>query len=103
MRLDLFLKTSRLIKSRSVAQEFCDAGMVEINSAPAKSSKEVKAGDKLTIRRRNRIYPVAALGATAVIAFHSAFDFSLQIPAIALTYAVILGLGVSQSFATRES
>jgi ribosome-associated heat shock protein Hsp15 len=55
MRLDLFLKTSRLIKSRSVAQEFCDAGMVEINSAPAKSSKEVKAGDKLTIRRRNRI------------------------------------------------
>jgi ribosome-associated heat shock protein Hsp15 len=55
MRLDLFLKTSRLIKSRSVAQEFCDAGMVEINGAPAKSSKEVKAGDKLTIRRRNRI------------------------------------------------
>ena len=55
MRLDLFLKTSRLIKSRSVAQEFCDAGMVEINGAPAKSSKEVKAGDRLTIRRRNRI------------------------------------------------
>ena len=55
MRLDLFLKTTRLIKSRSVAQEFCDAGMVEINGAPAKSSKEVKAGDKLTIRRRNRI------------------------------------------------
>ena len=55
MRLDLFLKTSRLIKSRSVAQEFCDAGMVEINGATAKSSKEVKAGDKLTIRRRNRI------------------------------------------------
>ena len=55
MRLDLFLKTSRLIKSRSVAQEFCDAGMVEINGTPAKSSKEVKAGDKLTIRRRNRV------------------------------------------------
>lgn len=53
MRLDLFLKTSRLIKSRSVAQEFCDAGLIDINGAPAKSSKEVKAGDKLTIRRRN--------------------------------------------------
>jgi ribosome-associated heat shock protein Hsp15 len=55
MRLDVFLKTSRLIKSRSVAQEFCDAGMVEINGSSAKSSKEVKAGDKLTIRRRNRV------------------------------------------------
>ena len=55
MRLDLFLKTSRLVKSRSVAQEFCDKGMVEINGTAAKSSKEVKAGDKLTIRRRNRI------------------------------------------------
>ena len=55
MRLDLFLKTSRLIKSRSVAQEFCDAGLIDINGTPAKSSKEVKAGDKLTIRRRNRV------------------------------------------------
>ena len=55
MRLDLFLKSSRLIKSRSVAQEFCDAGLVEINGPDEKPSKEVKAGDKLRIRRRNRV------------------------------------------------
>lgn len=55
MRLDLFLKSSRLIKSRSVAQEFCDAGRVKVNGVAAKSSKEVKVGDKLSIRRRNRL------------------------------------------------
>jgi ribosomal 50S subunit-recycling heat shock protein len=55
MRLDLFLKTSRLIPRRSLAQEFCDAGLIKINDAPAKSSKEVKTGDRLEIRRRNRI------------------------------------------------
>ena len=55
MRLDLFLKLSRLIKSRSVAQEFCDAGLVAVNGTTAKSSKEVKIGDKISIRRRNRV------------------------------------------------
>ena len=55
MRLDVFLKLSRLIKSRSVAQEFCDAGLVEVNGTAAKSSKEVKVGDRLSIRRRNRV------------------------------------------------
>jgi ribosomal 50S subunit-recycling heat shock protein len=55
MRLDLFLKTSRLIPRRSMAQEFCDAGLIKINGAIAKSSKEVKAGDEVEIKRRNRI------------------------------------------------
>lgn len=55
MRLDMFLKTSRLVPRRSVAQEFCDRGLVEVNGAAAKSSKEVKAGDEVTIRRRNRL------------------------------------------------
>ncbi len=55
MRLDLFLKTSRLIPRRSLAQEFCDAGLIKINGAPAKSSKEVKTGDEIDIRRNRRI------------------------------------------------
>jgi ribosome-associated heat shock protein Hsp15 len=55
MRLDLFLKASRLVKSRSVAQDFCDAGLVKVNGASAKSSKEIKPGDRLTIRRRNKV------------------------------------------------
>jgi ribosomal 50S subunit-recycling heat shock protein len=54
MRLDLFLKTSRLVIRRSVAQEFCDAGLINVNEAPAKSSKEVKAGDVIEIRRPTR-------------------------------------------------
>ncbi|HEY8563807.1 MAG TPA: RNA-binding S4 domain-containing protein [Pyrinomonadaceae bacterium] len=55
VRLDLFLKTSRLIPRRSLAQEFCDAGLIKVNGAPAKSSKEVKANDEIEIKRRNRL------------------------------------------------
>lgn len=54
MRLDLFLKASRLITRRSIAQQFCDAGRVRLNGAAAKSSKEVKAGDEVEITRGNR-------------------------------------------------
>ena len=65
MRVDLFLKTSRLIKSRSIAQDFCDAGLVEVNGAIAKSSKEVKPGDTFLIKRRNRttLYEVRSVPA----------------------------------------
>lgn len=55
MRLDLFLKTSRLIPRRSLAQEFCDAGLIKVNNTVAKSSKEVKADDEIEIRRHNRV------------------------------------------------
>lgn len=55
MRLDLFLKSSRLVVRRSLAQEFCDAGMIKVNGAVAKSSKEIKADDEIIIARRNRI------------------------------------------------
>lgn len=53
MRLDLFLKVSRLIPRRSLAQEFCDAGQISVNGMPAKSSKEIKEGDEITIDRRS--------------------------------------------------
>ena len=63
MRLDLFLKVSRLVKSRSIAQELCDAGLVQVNGVAARSSKDVKVGDKLAIRRRTRLseYSVIAV------------------------------------------
>ena len=54
MRLDVFLKLSRLIARRTLAQEFCDAGLIEINGVVAKSGKEVKVGDEITVNRRNR-------------------------------------------------
>ena len=49
MRLDKYLKVSRLIKRRTVANEACDAGRVTINGKPAKAGTEVKVGDKITI------------------------------------------------------
>ena len=55
MRLDLFLKASRLIVRRSLAQEFCDAGLVRVNDAAAKSSREIKANDEIEIKRHNRL------------------------------------------------
>lgn len=51
MRLDLFLKTSRLILRRSLAQKFCDANKVSVNDLKAKSSREVKAGDEIEIKK----------------------------------------------------
>ncbi|MBQ3379354.1 MAG: RNA-binding S4 domain-containing protein [Clostridia bacterium] len=49
MRLDKFLKVSRLIKRRTVANEACDAGRVSVNGRPAKASYEVKTGDIIEI------------------------------------------------------
>lgn len=49
MRLDKFLKVSRLIKRRTVANEACDAGRVTINGNPAKASTNVKVGDVIEI------------------------------------------------------
>ena len=50
MRLDKFLKVSRLIKRRTVANEACDAGRVMINEKPAKASAVVKQGDIIEIQ-----------------------------------------------------
>ena len=50
MRLDKFLKVSRLIKRRTVANEACDNERVSVNGRPAKASYDVKIGDVLEIR-----------------------------------------------------
>ncbi|MCR5107100.1 MAG: RNA-binding S4 domain-containing protein [Lachnospiraceae bacterium] len=50
MRLDKYLKVSRIIKRRTVANEACDAGRVTINGRIAKASAEVKEGDVLEIQ-----------------------------------------------------
>lgn len=61
MRLDLYLVISRLVKRRTLAQEFCDKGLVKINELVAKSSKEVKAGDIIEIRRRSELLKIRVL------------------------------------------
>ena len=50
MRLDLFLKDSRIIKRRTIAKEFCERGLVKLNNKVAKPSLDIKSGDKITIK-----------------------------------------------------
>ncbi len=54
MRLDQFLRASRLVLRRTVAQELCEAGAVSVNGATARSSRTVHAGDEITLQRRER-------------------------------------------------
>lgn len=54
MRLDKFLKVSRLIKRRTVANEVSDLGRVFVNEKPAKPSKQLKEGDIIKIEHPNR-------------------------------------------------
>lgn len=63
MRLDKYLKVSRIIKRRTVANEACDAGKVEVNSKTAKASYDVKVGDeiKITFGANVRRYKVLAV------------------------------------------
>ncbi len=49
MRLDKFLKVSRIIKRRTVANDACDASHVTVNGRPAKASYDVKEGDEITV------------------------------------------------------
>lgn len=50
MRLDKYLKISRIIKRRTVANEACDAGRIEVNGRVVKASYDVKVGDVMTIK-----------------------------------------------------
>lgn len=61
MRLDKYLKVSRLIKRRTVANEACDAGRVLVNDKPAKASVNVKAGDIIEIQFGNSTVKVEVL------------------------------------------
>ncbi len=57
----------------------------------------------LRSRGRDWVYPATGLAATALVATHALVDFSLQIPATAVTYAALMGAAVSQSFSSRRS
>ena len=61
MRLDQFLRASRLVLRRTLAQELCEAGAVAVNGAAARSSRTVRAGDEITINRRERQLRVRVL------------------------------------------
>lgn len=61
MRLDKFLKVSRLIKRRTVANEVSDMGRVLVNNNPAKPAKQIKENDIITIEYANRVVKVKVL------------------------------------------
>jgi ribosomal 50S subunit-recycling heat shock protein len=61
MRLDLFLKASRLCGRRTLAQRLCDAGRVSINGNPAKSSHAVNVGDKILLQHQDKLTTVRVL------------------------------------------
>ena len=61
MRLDKYLKLTRLIKRRTVANEACDSGRVLINDKPAKASANVKKGDIISISFGNKEVRVEVL------------------------------------------
>ena len=67
MRLDKYLKVSRLIKRRTVANEACDGGRVFINDKPAKASTNVKVGDIISIQFGNKEVKVEVLDVTETV------------------------------------
>lgn len=67
MRLDKFLKVSRLIKRRTVANEACDNARVSVNGRPAKASYDVKVGDVLSLRLGAREIRVEVLAVAETI------------------------------------
>lgn len=67
MRLDKWLKNSRLIKRRTVANEACDAGRVTVGGRPVKASYEVKPGDLLELRFGERVVRVKVLSIQEIV------------------------------------
>ena len=74
MRLDKFLKVSRLIKRRTVANEACDAGRVLVNGAVAKASVKVKIGDVIEIQFGTKVVKVEVLNILDTIKKEEAKD-----------------------------
>ena len=67
MRLDKWLKVSRLIKRRTVANEACDNGLVTVNGKPARASYDVKVGDKISIEFGARTLTVEVLAVAEAV------------------------------------
>ena len=80
MRLDKYLKVSRLIKRRTVANEACDAGRVLVNGRPAKASVNVKMGDVITIQFGNKEVKVEVLDVQETVRKEEAKELFRYLP-----------------------
>ncbi len=79
MRLDKYLKVSRIIKRRTVANEACDAGRVLVNGQPAKASRDIKPGDKLEIQFGQRTVKIEVLNVADTVKKEAAADMYREI------------------------
>lgn len=80
MRLDKYLKVSRIIKRRTVANEAADAGRVMVNGKVARASYEVKAGDVIEIRFGEKVTKYEALNVQDNVGKNGAADLYRAIP-----------------------
>lgn len=69
MRIDKFLNSTNVVKARKISQDMCESGVVEVNGVVAKSSKEVKIGDTITLKflESTKHYEVLAIPTTKSI------------------------------------
>ncbi len=74
MRLDKYLKVSRLMKRRTVANEACDAGRVEVNGKVARASYEVKVGDVIAITLGTKVMRVRVANVSEYVTKESAAE-----------------------------
>ena len=74
MRLDKFLKVSRIIKRRTVANEACDQGRVSLNGKVAKASVDVKAGDIIEIKFGEKLFKAEILNVAEHVLKNEASD-----------------------------
>lgn len=81
MRLDKYLKVSRLIKRRTVANEACDNARITVNGRPAKASYDVKVGDRLQIQFGARTLCVEVLQVAENVRKDDAVGMYREIPA----------------------
>ena len=80
MRLDKYLKVSRLIKRRTVANEACDNARVTVNGRPGKAACDVKVGEQLTIQLRQRTLNVEVLQVAGTVRKDDAVAMYREIP-----------------------
>ncbi|CBG40066.1 RNA-binding S4 domain-containing protein [Helicobacter mustelae] len=82
MRIDKFLNITNILKRRAIAQDMCDNGLVSINGKMAKSSKEVRVGDKitLTLLERQRHFLVLAIPTCKTLPKKESAGYVQEIP-----------------------
>ena len=80
MRLDKYLKVSRLIKRRTVANEACENARISVNGRPAKASYDVKVGDKISIEFGTRTLTVEVLAVAEAVRKDDASAMYREVP-----------------------